>query len=104
MPYPLALMRHPTRDVHLDVRGRGASLYRIAQFFPRLPDASDEAITSLGNRFDILLSAVSAAQYLPQIGDVLEQVDLLDEDVGPNPLHQLFFPDYIPAAFDQRLE
>jgi hypothetical protein len=41
------------------------------------------------------------AEHSPKHRDVLGQVPLLDEDVGPDRLHQFVLADYPPGVFNQ---
>ena len=80
---------------HLDIHARRGAVGGFA-------DLGDEAIAAPGDGLDVLLPAALLAQSLPQRGDVLRQVVLLDEAVGPDLPHQLLLAEHVAAVLHQR--
>jgi hypothetical protein len=56
-------------------------------------DRGREAVAAPRDVLDVAAPVRADAEHLPQQVDVLRQVRLLDERVGPEPLHQLFLAD-----------
>ncbi len=75
------------------------TVYAPALFFSR--DRRYEAIASLCHRFNVTRVARVIAERFPELLNVGSQVGFFDKSVGPEPLHQLFFPNNSPTVFDE---
>jgi hypothetical protein len=64
----------------------------------------DESIAAFRNGFDEPRAVLAVAERLPKDRDVLVEVVLVHEGVGPEELHQLLLSDQAAAALDQELQ
>ncbi len=63
-------------------------------------DGSDKSIASAGDGFDAIFADLFAESFA-QERDVDRQVGFLDEGVGPDTAHKVFFFNQLPMAFEQ---
>ena len=68
------------------------------------PHFLGKAVAAAGNGDDVAMVAGGAGQGFAQDEDVLRQVRLLDEGVGPDGLHQIIFEDHGFAVLDAVLD
>src|SRR6516164_6228696 len=65
-------------------------------------DRGDEAVATSGDVDDEPMPVAAIAQRATQCGHVDRQVGRLDNDIWPNPSHQVLLADQLTAAFKQR--
>ena len=61
-----------------------------------------EAVTALGDRFDVFQASVPLSQCFSQDEDVLVKVSLLDKGVGPHPFHQFVFINQVSRVLNEQ--
>src|SRR5258708_13540898 len=62
----------------------------------------DEPIAPTGHGRDVAVALLAVAQRASQGGDLHLEIAFLDEDVGPDPGHQLALADQVAGPLDQR--
>jgi hypothetical protein len=118
--HPMALVNYPklarAEDVH-EIESRigeedprdffvsrlSEGVGRIAAAFIRYqPRLRYEAVTVARDSLYILVTLRGFAQHFPEQRDALCQIVILYEAVGPDLLHQFFFPKQTPLILDQQ--
>ena len=63
------------------------------------PYACNKAVAPLRNSLDVEVIIRTIAEHFPQSGNMPGKVHLFYKAVGPDPIHQLVFFNYVSAVF-----